>query len=510
MTRKYIREAYDAVAPTSEEKAKMLHAILSAVPNEKPLRKEVNMKKYTKKPLVLAALVTLMVFLMGCAVVGLTLQDMKLDQHEGYAGPGETTKVWDVISLQGVVGSPEYQANQEWREFRAGYDPDGKKAISAQFHRYEAPAEYDTFACYSQELMDKLDDICMKYDLKLPGRGWKILHPEDIFTATGIDDIRRGTRADVDLQYGYCYADGSFNLRGSAKFPGQASGDMLSINCVRKGSFNVDTESVSNVAEFDQWNYTMKDGTKILLANVRGEVIMAADLEDYFITVCLYGEGCNFVQGQEERRRATEDMAECFDFSVTPQKADTAVLEAAQKDWEEMWADYEKQEDRDFIGTSYNIFPARGYLTSSGTQYAMADLTGDGIDELILTTADGEIRNILTFNGEHTSLLMAAHRIPDVLNALDGAGLHMAEGGILYQHATCGDCHAYSYYHLENGEYKLFDFVEYHAETGKWSRSQDGDKTCETILTEAEAKSIIDSYTPMDLTFQPLTQFPND
>lgn len=510
MTSKDIRDAYEELTPTPEEKEKMLHALLAAVPSPAPVRKDNSMKKYVRKPAFIAAIVTLMVFLMGCAVVGLTLQDMKLGQHEGYAEPGETSKIWDEISLQGVAGSSEYLANQEWQAFRDSYDPDSETYLSALFHRFEAPAEYDAFACYSQEMMDKLDEICKKYGLKLPGKGWRILDPEDIFTATGIGDIRRGTRADIDLQYGYCHADGSFYFSGGAKFPGQAVGDMLAINCVRKGSFNTNTEYISNISEFDQWNYTMKDGTEILLANVREEVIMAADLDDYFITVCLYGEGVNFSQGQEERRRAAEEMAECFDFTVKPQKADTAVLEAAQKDWEDRDADYEKQENREYVGTGYDIFPALGYLTSSDSQYALADLTGDGIDEMVIATAFGELSHILTYDGKYTSLLMTLHRIPDLVFLPDGWDLHLAEGNILYQHAVCGGCEAYAYYHLEGGEYRLFDFVEYHEETGKWSRSQDGDKDCEVSITESEAKSIISSYTPMDLTFQPLSEFPKD
>lgn len=93
-----------------------------------------------RKPLQIAAIVALMLFLMGCAaVVLLHLNDLKIGertytQHPLYLEDGTKTpateKVKEIISVQGFAESPNQKAAKEWYEFTKAYDiaqkyPDG-------------------------------------------------------------------------------------------------------------------------------------------------------------------------------------------------------------------------------------------------------------------------------------------------------------------------------------------------------------------------------------------------
>ena len=127
-------------------------------------------RKVFRKPLLIAAIIALMLFLMGCAAVVLFhLNDLKIGeqtytQHPLYLEDGTKTpateKVKEIISVQGVAESPNQQAAKEWYEFTKAYDiaqkyPDG-------IPDFTAPDAYDSYWVLTQELVDKVDDICKK------------------------------------------------------------------------------------------------------------------------------------------------------------------------------------------------------------------------------------------------------------------------------------------------------------------------------------------------------------
>lgn len=63
--------------------------------------------------------------LVGCAVVYmLSLQDLKPGEEIREDSRTGTTEVRQVLSLQGVVGTPGYLTSKEWYEWEQAYDPD--------------------------------------------------------------------------------------------------------------------------------------------------------------------------------------------------------------------------------------------------------------------------------------------------------------------------------------------------------------------------------------------------
>ncbi|MGN0977211.1 MAG: hypothetical protein ACI4PH_04065, partial [Faecousia sp.] len=87
-----------------------------------------------RRPLLLAALIALLLMLVGCGLVYvLRLQDLKIGertvpqaQYDASGDQiGETEANLDVFSLQGVKGTPNYLANQEWLAFTNSYTHTG-------------------------------------------------------------------------------------------------------------------------------------------------------------------------------------------------------------------------------------------------------------------------------------------------------------------------------------------------------------------------------------------------
>ncbi len=73
-------------------------------------------------------------------------------------------------------------------------------------------------------------------------------------------------------------------------------------------------------------NYTVKDGTKVLLAQSWGKSLIIADREDHFVTVNIpirleYGR-----EGTPENRAVLEAIADAFSFKYTPRRPDPDTL----------------------------------------------------------------------------------------------------------------------------------------------------------------------------------------
>ena len=68
------------------------------------------------------------------------------------------------LSVTGPEGSRNQLASQEWFDYKQTCD-----IAPENFNKPEAYADY--MGIYSQEMLDKLDEICRKYDLKLAGYG---------------------------------------------------------------------------------------------------------------------------------------------------------------------------------------------------------------------------------------------------------------------------------------------------------------------------------------------------
>lgn len=105
MKRSYIKIAYDSIRPDADAKRRMLDNVLSAASAGTPGGKEIRMKRTNMRKIwLVAAVIGLMVFLIGCAVVLFTLQDMQIGEYtytqsRYIDGDGEKVPAKEVASV---------------------------------------------------------------------------------------------------------------------------------------------------------------------------------------------------------------------------------------------------------------------------------------------------------------------------------------------------------------------------------------------------------------------------
>ena len=189
-----------------------------------------------RRPFLLAALIALLLMLVGCGVVYvLHLQDLKIGvqtvpqtQYDDSGSRIDETEVeLDVFSLQGIKGSPNYLANQEWLAFANSYTYTGGEY-------WESAPEYWAYSVQNQEMVDKLDEICGKYGLKIIGKPWhEHIDCNPFLTLLGIDNLLKpNADAELSIPAGRFFPGGSFTIYGTLKLAN--TDHMFTYHCVKK------------------------------------------------------------------------------------------------------------------------------------------------------------------------------------------------------------------------------------------------------------------------------------
>ena len=399
MKRKSIQRAYRDIRPNEEAKTRMLNNILLSSEISPAEKDERNMRK-KMKPIVLVAIISLMIFLMGCAIVVLNLQDLKIGEFTYTNGEildsdgnvlKESYVTKDVISLQGMKDSPNQLAAQEWLEFENSYPVDGQLIGDAEAAGYVAPRDYDAYSVYDQTMQDKVDEIAQRYGLKLAGMRAIVQKDQNhiLFDALGFQNLHR-EEASVDVEYrsGYFYECGNFNLEfhltltEEGKWPHEILANMR-----YNGKAYLDTvfASISNIEEVEQWNYTTANGTDILIVMGKGFARFFCDREDAFLTSGFstdYESDTGDVQYMT--KADVEAVADALDFGIVPQKPDmdavTAALEQSEMEKSAKPSTNQFSSFEDCV--AYQI----AKLGKKATQmyYCFTDLNEDGEEELIL------------------------------------------------------------------------------------------------------------------------------
>lgn len=316
-----------------------------------------------RRAVLIAAAIALALLLVGCTVAYvLSLQGLKMDQATytvpaGEADPIERTYTTDVISLQGIRGTPGYQAAMEWSAFLEGYDQDKTLLHRADELGWFPPMEYMSYNCYTQEMVEEIDAICGKYGLELLGPVYDANGDvEGMLSQLGIDSILRADAVGQFLHYaGYFYRDGTFQLEGETTLipDGKIWRATISYQyrCVMKTAFDGVYLAVGDIEDYDQWSYTLADGTTALLALNQRKGLVFVDRGDFFVTVNVVNpvddwdpEDIRYMD-----RAALEAFADTFNFAYTPRRPDTSALEEPEWfDGEAAPTEDEECEDRDY------------------------------------------------------------------------------------------------------------------------------------------------------------------
>lgn len=211
-----------------------------------------------KRALLIAAIISVLLLLVGCAVVVLMgLKDVQLGNYTYDSGFGETQS-GDFISLQGFTGSPEYQAAQEWRDFCQSYDPDGTILAAIGNQPTGLDTKYQFYSAYTQEMADELDRICEKYGLALHTQMDILQGQEDLLQRVGGVFLTGYYNLG-----GYLYDDGTFGLDGDALVDGELIGFQFRRSV--KGSFDDVFLNVWDISRYQESHITAPTGDDLLL-----------------------------------------------------------------------------------------------------------------------------------------------------------------------------------------------------------------------------------------------------
>ena len=477
-----------------------------------------------RKLWLIAAVIALALLLVGCAVVYvLRMQNLKVGEYSFYipteydengeAIPMATHEPLTLLSRQGT----NMEALKEWIAFKNSYDQDSTVMIESDLamksgHPWDIPENYYfTYDCYSPEMVDKLNEIVEKYDLKLLSTIIQLDRYEGSvpLNSLGLTGL---TYDEPNVQVEY--EGGSFHLEGTFHLGLRITGDFgdwqwengeASVRYSLKDYFDPSTGAMLESKDYDQWDYTRRDGKTVLLVLNEDTAEIFADLPDAFITIDL--DSKILVDGEEVpmTRAALEQLAELFDLSIQPHPT---TMEQVKKYKADAKAAYEaeraaaraEQETKYTLGyqafVNYRLEKAH---TPESLSYILYDLNGDGVDELIingwdiLSMKDGESYRYFDLN---KAVLIAGKFVP-------------CEKGVfeVYTSLDIFQTDQYNYYRANPESAEFLTGVVHDTVADKWYRSLDGSTENTQPISEAEARSIMDAHPQEEIQWLPLVKF---
>ena len=315
MTRDALYRAYDGLRPSDAARERMLQAVKEAAAH--PETEEHPKRRTFRRSLLLAAALGLIVAFGSVAYAtgwfGLRSAVMYHDNGDPDQPYGNT----DVMSLQGLAGSPEFEANARWHAFYESYDPDG--AILASVGNSDTGLEprYDAYPCYTREMADTLDAIAEESGLEL-------LSGLTLYGAAELPDWMRNTLPqscgafDHCIYDGYSFDSGSFKTEGAfffcdARWPYETNYQFV---CNRKGYLSVSYLAIGDADDYTQWAYETASGVTVTLALGPDKALIIADLPDAYLVVNVLDVRVGDVQQGEASLPAEilEAMADAFRF----------------------------------------------------------------------------------------------------------------------------------------------------------------------------------------------------
>lgn len=456
----------------------------------------------------IAAVIALALLLVGCAVaVLLNLNSLSFRQEEQTDQRTGQTQVWNLVSLQGFVGSDNYKATQEWYDF-------WQSDTSAYDDARTMDDAYSAYQCYSLEGKAKIDEICEKYGLKLLGEGMVTESAQESLYALGIRHlVSTSTVADTQLRGGIFYPGGSFWMSGEVTLP---QGDGLwpypiefQFHYVMKDVFDNAYLNVGDIQDYDQWQYTAPDGTALSLAISQRMGLILLDRENAFVSIQVQNPSVEDLQGTV-RTMSQEDLeafAAVFDYTLAPRQVSREMemtLDAAcaydstypfQKNWL-------PESSEPYPAATAYAQQVKQVLETTGEPerlgYAFLDIDGNGVEELLIGK-DGYCTSVFT-ESEGAILPYA--------DAAVYSWCYPCEGGTL---VCVMDLTSKDYYiRTIDGSDITGSHIQYTpatpTEPEHWSKYISWNE--DEPITQEAFQSILDACVRIPVTMQPLTEYP--
>lgn len=472
-------------------------------------------RRSLRRPLLVAAAIAVALLLVGCGIVyALRLQDMSIGKEtytQRFDDKGKAIdpveKSLDIITPYGRSGDAIQQALKEWYEFQESYDQD-HALMTNNPDIPDIPNQYEyTYSCYTQEMVDKVNEIAAKYDLKLLDEWIPFQrYQSDIFLEeTGIQSLLLpDSGAQITGMAGMLYPPYNFSMEFSLVTE-NAGTLMTSYGYARKDYFPRAFPGGMDIDAYEQWDHTTPDGTKVLLAlSGKGQGEIIAEQENAMIMISIDGNRAtshtNYPDASEVMTKAElESIADQFDYSIQPKEVDRAVVEEKLAAAEEAY-----QAEHAYVPETYTDFSdylkKRVYIPDESRQYVFHDMNGDGTDELLLGH-DGAFVDCLKIENNE---VVADMKIDT----------YLCQGNVWeqYQAPTRGwDIEWHTYYKSASGENEEIEIIVSVKRDGdKWYRSYDSYERDKTEISQDEAAAIMAKYPRVQLDWKPLMDYPLD
>lgn len=309
--------------------------VMEAISSREPARPAIGKNRV----ILIAAAIALAALLVGCGIVYvLNMQNLKLGNQQ------ITQERWDsentemveetvnqqVLTLSGIKGTPNYQAALEWYEFMQSYDPDRSIQVSVNRKDLHLSEEYDFYAPYSQEMVDKIDEIAETYKLKLLGP-WVVQNGyKTVLENLGIQSLlTEGSNASADdlrisaTKNGYFHAH--FMIHPAAQSNTWPYMPMVSYFYTPKDCFNPAIIELNDTGDWEEEHYTAASGYDLLILRSPSNWTSWIFCDRKDAVVYLRMETIWEVYSDDEVTRQPMTNAELhqildmIDFSLTPQ-----------------------------------------------------------------------------------------------------------------------------------------------------------------------------------------------
>ena len=300
-----------------------------------------------RRPLLIAALIALLLLLVGCAVVYvLKLENVKIgtgtEQRDyslvdGVYVEDPHTVDTTTLSMAGLKGSNAYKACADFYAFKTKYTADGEEMGKAG----TLPEGYwDTY----RDVMDaKAKELAEQYGLKPEGQRLKFRTTRNMCDALGVERFARDSQdVSIDIDEGSCYDTGNFYLWMNFAFPENQGYEVTRTSGAlywnRQDTFSRDYVTLEDRGDWVERNYTTSAGNTVLIltspSQERGYII--CDRGDALMTVWLdvnpelLSEDAGVVSAEYlHMTDAQLDMvADALDFAIQPNIPTQADVDA--------------------------------------------------------------------------------------------------------------------------------------------------------------------------------------
>lgn len=318
---------------------------------EKTEKKE-RLRLGLRRPFLIAAIIAMMLLLVGCAVVYvLSMQDVKIGEAtetrdyrlvDGtyVEDPHEVSE--NVLTLAGLKGSDAFQACADYYAFKDEYT----KNMEAMMNNGTLPEGFFENDTYGKAMSEKAVELAEQYGLKLEGETLGFRTTRNLCNALGIERLMQDSQeVSAVIDMGSCYENGNFRLDMDFTFPEDKGYEVNkthgTLRWNRADCFSTDYVTIVDSGDWTERNYTTASGSEVLLLQSpsqergyiicdRGEALMSLQL-DMNPEIYSEADGITTVEYLHMTDRQIEFIADMMDFGIQPKIPTQADVDNQQE-----------------------------------------------------------------------------------------------------------------------------------------------------------------------------------